>query len=187
MKNAVLATPSDRIWNEYRTRLHRFILSRIKDPVVAEDIVQEVLLKAYEHLGELEDQQKILSWIYQITRNAIVDYYRKRNPTEALYEALVMQEMDMKEDVEKDLANCMAPLLERLPSRYREAVRLSEMNGLTQKEVALKQGLSLSGAKSRVQRGRQMLKTALLECCKIELGQRGSIVDYKPNKKCSNC
>ncbi|MGH7492735.1 MAG: RNA polymerase sigma factor SigZ [bacterium] len=187
MKNDVRVPLNDRIWKEYRTKLHRFILNRVNDPLIAEDIVQEVLLKAFEHLDGLEDQQKILSWIYQITRNAIIDYYRRRSPTEELHESLIMQNIDMKEDVEKDLASCIMPLLEQLPPHYREALTLSEINGFTQKEVALKQGVSLSGAKSRVQRGRKMLKKVLLECCKIERGQRGSIIDYEPNENCSNC
>jgi len=188
MKNDYPLLSSDRIWNEYRTRLYRFTLNRINDPVSAEDIVQDVLAKALEHLDELEDQQKIFPWIYQITRNAIIDYYRKHRLTEEFDEALIIQDFDMKkEDVEKDLARCMMPLLKRLPPHYREAVILSEIEGLTQKEVAAKQGLSLSGAKSRVQRGRQKLKTVLLECCKIERGHRGSIIGYKPNQKCSDC
>ena len=187
MKNDVLTRVNDGVWKEHRSKLQRFILNRVNDPLAAEDIVQEVLLKAYERLDSLEEQQKILSWLYQITRNAIIDYYRSRNATEVLQESLIPQSIDVKEEVEKDLASCIIPLLEQLPPHYREALMLSEIKGLTQKEVASKQGVSLSGAKSRVQRGRKMLKTVLLECCKIEFDRRGNIIDYEPSQKCTNC
>ena len=187
MENSVALQLNDQLWREYRTKLHHFILNRVNDPGLAEDIVQEVLTKVYHRLDTLKDPEKIIAWMYQITRNMIVDYYRKRSPTEELDEALIVQEVNIGEDVRKDLAGCLMPLINELPVHYRQAIMLSEIDGLTQKEVALKQGLTLSGAKSRVQRGRQLLKTMLLECCRIELDQRGTVINYEPKKRCSNC
>lgn len=178
---------NNQLWREYRTTLHRFILGRVNDPILAEDIVQDVLIKAYGRLDTLKDQEKILPWLYQITRNAIVDHYRRRSPTAALDEALVLEEMNLGDEGEQDLARCMLPLVQQLPATYREAIIWSEIEGLTQKEVARRQGLSLSGAKSRVQRGRQMLKMMLLECCRIELDRRGGVINYKPHEECGDC
>ena len=187
IKGGVVSPFNDQLWTEYRTALHRFILSRINDPMLAEDIVQDVLVKAYHRLDTLKDQGKILPWLYQITRNAIVDDYRQHRPTEAIDESLLAQEINFGEEDEKELARCLLPLVNQLPPLYRQAVIWSEIEGLTQKVVAQKQGITLSGAKSRVQRGRHMLKTMLLECCRVELDRRGNLINCEPNKGCADC
>jgi RNA polymerase sigma-70 factor (ECF subfamily) len=101
--------------------MHRFILSRVNDSALAEDIVQDVLIKAYYHLETLKDQGKILPWLYQITRNAIVDYYRQHRPTEELNELLMVEEMKFGEEVKQELAQCLLPLLKQLPPPYHQA------------------------------------------------------------------
>jgi RNA polymerase sigma-70 factor (ECF subfamily) len=73
---------------------------------------------------------------------------------------------------------------------YRQAVQLSEIEGLPQQEVADRLGLSLSGAKSRIQRGRLMLKDELERCCRFEFDRRGNVMDYEPRPErtvCRNC
>jgi RNA polymerase sigma-70 factor, ECF subfamily len=167
--------------------LYRFILNRVNDPLLAEDIVQDVLMKAYQGLDLLKDREKILPWLYQITRNTIVDAYRQRRPTADLDESLIVQEMNLDQETRQELACCILPLVKQLPPRYRQAVMWSEIEGLTQQEVALKQGLSLSGAKSRVQRGRKILKTMLLACCHIDFDHRGSMTNYEPQQACGHC
>lgn len=184
MENSELDT---HFWREYRTTLYRFILTRVNDPVMTEDIVQDVLIKVYERLNTLKDQEKILPWMYQITRNVIVDYYRKQRPTEDIDETVVVKEINIEEDVGKELAQCLLPMVNQLPSNYRQAIIMAEFDGLTQKEIAQKQGLSLSGAKSRVQRGRKLLKKILLECCRIELDHQGRVFNYEPSDVCKNC
>ena len=88
---------------------------------------------------------------------------------------------------ERELARCLLPLMNRLPPAYRRAVTLAELEGLTQREVASSLGLSLSGAKSRVQRGRQMLAESLQDCCRVEFDRRGGIADYTCGTGCGPC
>ena len=185
--NNILEAP---LWQEYRTTLYRFILSRVQDAEIAEDIVQDVLIKVYKQLGSLKAQEKILPWMYQITRNAIVDYYRKQKPTEALSVTVAAQAIEMaaeavemEEDVEKELAQCLLPMVNQLTPTYRQAIKMAEFDGLTQKEIAQHQNLSLSGAKSRVQRGRKMLKEMLMACCQIAFDHQGKIQNYQ----CDDC
>ena len=71
-----------------------------------------------------------------------------------------------------------------LPEPYREALLLTEYEGLTQQQLAERVGISLSGAKSRVQRGREKLKQILLDCCHVELDRRGGIIDYQGQCDC---
>jgi len=128
--------------------------------------------------------QKFEPWLYQIARNAVIDHYRARRPTEELPVDLASAEGEKSDAARRELAECITPLVDALPEHYRDAVRLSELHGLTQQETARRLGLSLSGAKSRVQRARRLLEEMLLACCRVELDGRGAIVDYESAGGC---
>ena len=175
------------IWQTYRAELFHFVLKRVRDKALAEDIVHDVFIKAYTRLGDLKDLGKLRPWLYQITRNALVDYYRSQKPVEQLPEDLISEKAGGDNRAEQELARCLLPLLDELPAGYRDALTLAEFEGVTQQEIASREGLSLSGAKSRVQRARKMLREILLQCCRVEMDQRGGIIDYEPAKGCDCC
>ncbi|HYO94161.1 MAG TPA: sigma factor-like helix-turn-helix DNA-binding protein, partial [Polyangiaceae bacterium] len=81
---------------------------------------------------------------------------------------------------EHELAAHVAVFIARLPSPYREALTLTEMEGLTQKDAAAMLGVSLSGMKSRVQRARQQLRQLVEASCRIALDARGRVVSCEP-------
>lgn len=172
----------------HRDELYRFILKRVRDEAVAEDLVQDVLVRMYTRQGTLKEPSKLRPWLYQVTRNAIVDYYRSRRRLETLPDDLV-SETTVEEDrtAQRELARCLIPLLDVIPDPYGEALRLAEFERVSQAEVASRLGLSLPGAKSRVQRGRKMLRDVLLKCCRVELDRRGRIVDYEAHEGCVVC
>ena len=155
-------------WQAHRDELYRFVLNRMRDKAVAEDIVHDVLLKAYAGQHTLKDASKLRSWLYQITRNAIIDHYRLRRPTEVLTEEVMIEEAEEEHRAERELAGCLTPLIDELPEPYRDALMLAEIEGTTQREVASRLGLSLSGAKSRVQRARLLLRGILLKCLNFD-------------------
>ncbi len=186
MRRAAI-TKTEKNWSEYRTLLHHFIRKRINDSQAAEDLVQEVLTKALQRIDQLQDQTKLLPWLYQLTRNAIVDFYRKHEPAKESDAVLANHALENDKSAEHELACCIMPFLEQLPAVYQQALMLSEIEGLTQSQVAVQQGISLSGAKSRVQRGRQMLKEKFLQCCRIERDRRGGVAAFEPETSCENC
>ncbi len=176
------------VWKEYHENLLSFIRSRVGDAVAAEDILQDVFVKIYTKIDSLKQNAKLKSWIYQITRNAIIDFYRTHKKMEELPQMLSALEMDQSEKARQEIEACLAPMIKTLPEHYREAVMLSEIEGMTQKDVAVKQGLSLSGAKARVQRGRKMLKEMLFGCCSFEFDHQGNMMDYDTKgSDCNNC
>lgn len=177
-------TSTEVIWQEYHARIRGFIASRIDDLSVVDDLLQEVFIKIHTRLDQLMDNERLGSWLFQITRNAINDYYRTRRPQQAFDETLLAEEQDSVERARRELEACFLPMIETLPDTYREAVRLSEIEGLTQQAVAERLGIGLSGAKSRVQRGRQLIRGMVESCCRLEFDHRGRLVDYdnKPNK-----
>ena len=86
-----------------------------------------------------------------------------------------------------ELSGCLRPMLSHLSTEYREAIRLVEIEGMTQKEAADKLGVSLPAMKSRVQRGRQQLLKMLDDCCTIELDTRQGVTGFEQRRPESPC
>lgn len=180
----------DQVWDDFTAQLRRFIAGRIQNEADADDILQEVFIKIHRSIDRLEDQSKLQAWVYQIARNAIIDYYRKsEQAVEAPGELPeVLTEGSSEEEVEAEVATWLQPMMEELPEKYREALHLTEIQGLTQKEMAERLNISLSGAKSRVQRAREKLKGVLLECCHVEIDRRGKVMDWESKEPdCRYC
>jgi RNA polymerase sigma-70 factor (ECF subfamily) len=126
-------------------------------------------------------------WIYRVTRNLIIDHYRGRRPQEELGEDLAAPygSAELEDDPRARLAFSLRETVDLLPEPYREAIMLTDYEGLGQAELAERAGISLAAAKSRVLRGREKLKALLLECCHFELDRLGGIIDYEG--RCSAC
>ena len=172
------------IYIQFHNDLYRFILRRVSDPDAAEDILQDVYLKVHAGVGDLRDSDRLESWIYQIARNAIIDHYRRARPHGEVPEHLALPETG-DSDAAADLAPSVKAMLACLPGKYRQALTMAEYEGLKQHEIAERLGISLSGAKSRVQRGRQKLREALLDCCHFEFDRHGRVLHYQP--RCAAC
>ena len=155
---------------------------------MVEDLLQDVFVKIHARIDSLKEGAKIESWLYQITRNTIIDHYRSKRTTEKLPEWIEQAQPEDEETIRKELSSCFEPMIKELPDKYRNAVQMSEMESKTQKEVAVQEGISLSGAKSRVQRGRALLKAMLHECCQFEINKENQIVSYeKKDQDCKFC
>ncbi|MBL7930500.1 MAG: RNA polymerase sigma factor SigZ [Bacteroidia bacterium] len=173
---------TEQAWHDYRKELRVFILSRVKDLDEADDILQEVFLKVHLHLADLKEESRLKSWIYQITRNTIQDYFRKKRFSLNIEEIELSGESETRSDTV--LNNCIAPFIGQLPGKYREALVLSDLKRMNQKNLAQKLSMSYSGLKSRVQRARQLLHTYLTDCCDIKADKYGNIVSQVPKGKC---
>ena len=184
---------AEAVWQEFHARLLGFIARRVGDRDSAEDILQDVMLRIHRHAGELERSAAVGAWVHQITRNAIADHYRRASGRRERpsgidldrQQQLVLE--DAPGELRSELAACLGPLMERLPPLQRDALALTEMEGLTQARAAAQLGLSSSGMKSRVQRGRAQLKDLLTACCEIELDRRGGIRSYRPVRGTCDC
>lgn len=189
------------IWLEFGDRLRAFIVRRVRSEADAEDILQEVFLRIHKNVADVNNADRLTSWLFQVTRNAIVDYYRapaRREQVESVAGVaaddwpappdLAMEPDDDGARVRSELASCLRPIVAHLPPVYREAVVLVDLDGVTQIEAATRHGISTSGMKSRVQRGRRALKGLLVECCPVHLDAGGRIVDFdRPGSGCQAC
>ncbi|MDD5307440.1 MAG: RNA polymerase sigma factor SigZ [Deltaproteobacteria bacterium] len=171
-------------WRDLEAKLRPFIARRVRADVDVDDVVQDVFLRMQRGLPGLRDEERFGPWVYQIARSAIVDHRRvsaKHRVTDGDVAEEKAPEVDEDDRAaERELASCIAPFVTMLPSPYREALTLAELEGLTQKHAADMLGISLSGMKSRVQRGRQHLRKALEDCCHIALDARGRVVSCEP-------
>ena len=169
--------------NDFKDKLEKFIASIVKDQNVVNDILQDALLKIYVAFPKLKNREKITSWIYQITRNTINDYFRKKQLNVQLID--LPEELDSDTSLNHELTECLKPFIEQLPEKYRDALKQTDLGQLSQKEYAKKIGLSYSGTKSIVQRARVKLKALFNQCCQIESDKYGQIMAYRRKKSCS--
>lgn len=157
---------SEQIWQEFHQKLLNFIKVRINNSLDAEDILHDIFIKIENDLDKLKTIKNLENWVYRITRNTIIDYYRTKKEYFELPEWL---ESTTESFESIDISSCIEGLITKLPKIYQTAIQKAEIEGLSQKELARIENISISGAKSRIQRGRLLLKEILHDCCKIEI------------------
>ncbi|WP_373482410.1 RNA polymerase sigma factor SigZ [Acetobacterium sp.] len=178
------------IWEEFSGPLKWYINKRVANKEDAEDLLQEVFLKIHNNLRYLEDEKKIHAWIYTITKNTIKDYYRKnsRMPELTELDENISEHNPLELTASREIAACLKGMIHNLPEKYKAVILLSEFEKLSQKEISKKLGISVSAVKSRVQRGRIMLKEMLLGCCQLEFDSLGHLIDYEHKEEtCRFC
>lgn len=178
-------------WRPFVESLRVFIARRVPTADV-EDVLQEALVRLHEAAPSLRDTRRAKSWAFSIARRTIADFYRRRerNPMkETANSAADMADggTPVKEhlaaysgehDVHEEVLSWLRAMADGLPKPYRRALIMADFEGRTQQEVANELGLSVSGAKSRVQRARAKLGDLLKRCCEIEFGPDGRAIDF---------
>lgn len=179
-------TPLDAAWKDLRAMLERFVARRVA-PADVEDVLHDVFVRIARGLPALREEQRMTAWVYQVARNAIADHFRR--PLAQRAAPLERDTEDLAQELDDDdpaaataLAGELRAFVELLPASYREALELTDLDGITQAEAARRLGLSVPGMKSRVQRARAQLRDLLEGCCAIELDVRGRVVDCEPRR-----
>jgi RNA polymerase sigma-70 factor (ECF subfamily) len=182
-------------WKDLDAKLRPFIARRVRSAADVDDVVQDVFLRMQRGLAGLRDDDRFGPWVYQVARSAIADHHRTaaRHPVADERPSTEEQALSPDDDVDgaaaQELATYVAVFVAMLDSPYREALTLTELEGLTQREAAAMLGVSLSGMKSRVQRGRHQLRETLEACCNIAVDARGRVVacEPRPDGKLPEC
>jgi RNA polymerase sigma-70 factor (ECF subfamily) len=184
---------TETVWEIFCCKLQPFIRKWITNPEIAKDIEQDVFLKIHEKIDTLKDNTKVRSWVLQITRNTVMDYFRKNRvkfqDSEFIFEEIdspvtivVKNERNLKEEITSGLRS----LIESLPAKYAEALILVEYEGMSQIDLSKKLRISPSAVKSRVQRARSMVKDRLIDCCHYEFDKYGNVISAFP-ETCHYC
>ncbi|CAM4375653.1 sigma-70 family RNA polymerase sigma factor [Zobellia nedashkovskayae] len=170
------------IWIDLNEELYKFILGKVKDEQTAKDIHQEVFLKIETKIYQLKHSSKITSWVYTITRNTIIDYFRK-----AKNQNIAIGDLDIPETARDNfeyanLSNCINSKIDSLSAEHKEAIVLTSFKNYSQKELAKHLKISYSGTKSRVQKAREILKDNILDCPNVVSDSSGKIIDFEKNE-----
>ena len=186
---------TERLWAAMHEALLAYIRRRVATLDDAEDILQDVFVRIHASLEKLDNARSVTAWVYRIARNAITDHHRKKAADARIAGKMALGAVesyganDITDQAAEEFSHCIEPLLGEVPQPYREAIALTELGGMTRKDAAARLGLSVSGMKARVQRGRGKLKDALLDCCNVEFDHRGGLLGYdrRTGNNCDNC
>lgn len=173
---------TEKIWRKLSDRLRQFIRSRGISAADVDDILQNVFLRIQQNLKTVRQVDWIDSWVFQVTRNAISDHFRKPRATAGDVESAAPPTAPTDAaNANQAIAECVVAMIDQLPAEQQRAVTLYEIDGVPQAEIAEREAISVTAAKSRIQRGRKKLLALLLKCCQYEFDRRGNILEYHSN------
>jgi RNA polymerase sigma-70 factor (ECF subfamily) len=165
-------------------QIRPFVERRVA-PADVDDVMQEILQRVHGGVDTLDDETRFAAWLHRVARNTIADHHRSAGRRDAKHDAFAAEWRDDAEeqaDAAVSLSAFVRAFVDMLPTPYREALHLTEIDGLTMREAAEREGISASGMKSRVQRGRRLLRELFEACCEIALDARGRVVEYTPRR-----
>ena len=169
------------LWLEYRNGLKYYMLKKVKNEEVANDLTHEVLMKVYDSCCSSTNIRNVKSWMFQIAHNTMVDHFKKQQKfTNTIPEYYA----DNETVAYQESSELLGPLIELLPEKYAVPLRLSDIDMIKQKEVAEKINLSLTATKSRIQRGRKLLKQKIIQCSNLELDEKGNVISFEIKSNC---
>ncbi len=172
-------------WESLIGKLYIYLLKNVKDRDIAEDILHDALLKILEKRQTYKYEENYDGWAFRITKNVLIDYYRKIKTNADL--EIIKKDLDEDKDTYKNLLPALKEFIENLPEKYSKPLILSDIEGIKQELIAQQLGLSVSGAKSRIQRARKMLKEYFLKCSEYKYDSRGGIVEFYPKSPSCIC
>lgn len=171
---------------QFKDELFAFVVKKVKDTEAAKDLHQEILIRMFSNYHQLQNKQSLKPWLYRIANNAVIDHFRKTKKNfQADFLDAPTDQSDEELQVDDSLLRCMEPFVNQLREPYKEALLLTDLGDLSQKEYASAKGKSYSAAKSTIQRARAKLKETFIECCHIEADHYGNILSVRRKNNCS--
>ena len=189
------------VFLEYEEKLKSFIRKRVADEDDRKDLLQQVLLKLYRHCEKLPEVKNMQAWLYQVTRNTLTDYFKEgmrfTNNLQAegtpdcgcgkVGAPRMVQHTEVPdEEIKKEFLEYLRPMISLLPEKYGQPLIMSDLEGIPQQEIANRLGMSLSGAKSRVQRAREKLRELMMQCFILEFSKNGGILNFEVKDNCGS-
>jgi len=173
------------VWKLYSDDVKRFIVSKVHETTIADDILQDTFIKVHTKLHTLNDLTKLKSWIFTIARNSIMDHFKKANKTfdfaDFESETTVLENVHTEQD-------CLQGILQSLPKKYRNPLFLSDIKGLKQADVANQLNQNLPTTKSQIQRARKLIAQGFMDCCGFVLNEQGNLVgEIQEKEDCKIC
>ncbi len=170
-----------------RPALTRYIRAIVQNELIADDLTQETMLRAFKSRSGLRDSSKFVPWLFRIAINVCRDYFRKQKGTrEQLFSNWISVEpQDLRDDnaphLDKvmecsEMSECVQQFFADLPDAYRTVIIMHDMEGMTNPEIADMLGISLATVKIRLHRARKRLRTVLKDACEFHIDERGILI-----------
>jgi RNA polymerase sigma-70 factor (ECF subfamily) len=164
------------IWNNFHQELRAFILKKTGNAADTDDLLQEIFIKIMRNKEKVGQAENLRQYLFGIVRNAVNDHFRSKVRYADPGELPDMLEVEEVGSLNAAIADCcIKPFINKLPEHYKEALLITEFQGISQEELAEKLNISYSGAKSRVQRGKEKLKELILDCCAYQSDAYGNL------------
>ncbi|GAB1232618.1 sigma-70 family RNA polymerase sigma factor [Ferrigenium sp. UT4] len=167
-------------WRAHEPELRGYLIHRMSDPHIAEDLLQEVFVKAMRQGKEFCRLDNARAWLFQVARNALVDHQRLHKETVEVPEDIPAPEFHPEPLVA--LSACVARVLTELSPEDRDIIEQCDLNGAKQSDYAKSHGLSLAATKSRLLRARARMGETLSTNCKVEFDPAGRVAGHVPRK-----
>lgn len=168
-------------WETHESELRHWLRGRLSNAHDAEDMLQELFLKAMRQDRKFCEIDNARAWLFEVARNALADRLRLKKTEVELPDDLAAEHEETP--AVESLAACLPRALSELSEEDREAITRCDLEGMTQEDYAQLKGLTLPGAKSRVQRARRRLRKHLTEACQVKFDAAGKVCCFVPRGK----
>ena len=169
-------------WGKHQAELQGWLFHRVGDRAQAQDLLQDVFLKALGQGGRFCSVTNARAWLFEVARNTLTDHLRRQHPSEPLPDDVDEWPADEPEPlpVVDQLTGCLARVLTELPEADAHIIRQCDLQGVRQQDYATAHGLTLPATKARLRRARLRLKARMTEACAIQTCPQGGVDSFIP-------
>ena len=160
-------------WQRHEGELRGYLRHHLLIANEAEDLLQDVFIKAIRHRDAFCQLDNARAWLFQVTRHALIDRLRTTHPSVKLPDDLMADNIEIPPVL--NLAECLPRALAALSSTDREAIQLCDLDDLPQQDYAKRMNMTLPAAKSRLQRARLRLRAKLVQLCGVRFDETGAV------------
>jgi len=165
-------------WNTHESELRNYLRHRSGDAQLADDLLQEVFIKAMQQGKQFCSLDNTRAWLFQVARNALIDQHRLGRNVVELSEDIPQSE-STHEPIQA-LGACVMRVLSELTPEDRDIIEQCDLEGVKQKDYAVANGLSLSAVKSRLLRARERMRNQMSTACQVRFDKQGRVTDHIP-------
>ena len=165
-------------WTLHEAELRGWARHRLGNPAETDDFLQDLFLKALRQGEQFCSIQNARAWLFEVARNALADRLRVQRDTVELPDDLASPVDEV--DTVDTLTTCLPRVLSELSLEDRDAITLCDLEGMPQAEYAKAKGITLSAAKSRLQRARVRMKQQMTKACQVQIDGAGHVQDFVP-------